>query len=54
MMIKFLQRYEKWKFSRVIALKDGKRYYDVRFVYVVKDSTVELTKKEEIWFLKYF
>lgn len=44
-MIKFLQRYENLV---ELTLKDGKRYYDVRFVYVVKDSTVELTKKEEI------
>jgi len=41
MMIKFLQRYDKLK---ELALKDGKRAYDIRFLYVVKDSSVELGK----------
>ena len=43
-MIKFLQRYENLV---ELALKDGKRNYDIRFVYVVKDSSVELTKRKK-------
>ena len=41
MMIKFIQRYDKLK---ELGLKDGKRAYDIRFLYVVKDSAVELSK----------
>jgi cytochrome P450 len=43
MMIKFLKRYDRLK---ELALKDGKRAYDTRFLYVVKDSTVELEKMQ--------
>jgi cytochrome P450 len=44
MVIKFLRRYAK---LIELGLKDGKRDYDFRFVYVVKDSTVQLTKREK-------
>lgn len=41
MMIKFLKRYEKLK---EMALEKGGRAYDIRFLYVVKESEVELRR----------
>ena len=43
MAIKFLQRYDRLV---EFGLKDGKRAYDLRFVYVVKDSTVEVSRRQ--------
>jgi len=41
MMIKFLKRYR----SLVeLGLKDGKRAYSFKFVYIVRDSNVILTR----------